>query len=77
MNALPIVTAPPPVEAERADEFVAGAPPWLYRSEGFAEDLDGQASNDEGKDKLTTGLRMAAPALALCIGLAAALLSLY
>jgi hypothetical protein len=76
MNALPAVNATVPSQAERADEFVADAPPWLYRSEGFAEDLDGAPSADESKDKLAAGLRMAAPALALCIGLAA-LLSLY
>ena len=76
MNALPAVNAPLPSQAEQADEFVAAAPPWLYRSEGFAEDLDGNAGTDEGKDKVAAGLRMAAPALALCIGLAA-LLSLY
>jgi hypothetical protein len=79
MNALPTVHAPSPAQADRADESVqdvAAVPPWLYRSEGFAEDLDGNVNQDEGTDKLNTGLRMAAPALALCIGLAA-LLSLY
>ena len=74
--ALPAVNVPLPAQAEQADEFVAPAPPWLYRSEGFAEDLAGNTSSDDGKDKLAAGLRMAAPALALCIGLAA-LLSLY
>ena len=76
MNALPTVHATPTSQVDRADEFVVDATPWLYRSEAFAEDLDGSPSVDEGNDKVSAGLRLAAPALALCIGLAA-LLSLY
>ncbi len=79
MNALPAVNAQPTAPVDRAaeaDESVAPALPWLYRSEGFAEDLDTVTASEDGTDKISTGLRLAAPALALCIGLAA-LLSLY
>jgi hypothetical protein len=79
MNALPDLDQAPSAHSAQvvqADEVVAPAMPWLYRSEGFAEDLDGGAVPDDAKDKLGQGLRLAAPGLALFIGLAA-LLSLY
>jgi hypothetical protein len=79
MNALPVnepAQDAPSAQVVRADEQVTPAMPWLYRSEGFAEDLDSGAPADDSKDRLSVGLRLAAPGLALFIGLAA-LLSLY
>jgi hypothetical protein len=76
MQAVPAPFAQPAASAEASAETPVCAMPWLYRSEGFAEDLDDGTGEQHGRGpgQEPALLRWGLPllSLVLVVGMAAA-----